>query len=448
MDPPVTGSSLRSTETRGRKRVETEPQSKKQAQVRAAQRKFQERKKQLVDGLRQRVAELEAENAALRRMKGPLPAMGHRSAHYSQRPFRCPDCVCPNCVHPSHSSPPSRATDAAARWRAPLIPSVDPMALDAPLNLSSSLVPLIEPSLAPVSTPTDDLLQSLISTPADGIFQALRFGNGGRMGPAASMPDQPAASPSPSNTGTPVFPRTKSEEWLDVVQDAFPSRKHARANTRHPAVAAQSASEMYGEPRVEFARYILKKIPSLQGCVYVDHLFDVFLQQAACRERKTIEASMIYLLYAWCKIMAIVTDPAERRLIYEMDEIFHNINHNHMIYYYGIGAQASETFEELVGNMEPPQASEGLKHDLLNIPSFHNEVAAKAINELCYLYYGPINAEMRFFRVGHLIQILQDMCVTSDDRACFLGTLDSLEGPDEIMDSIEASMKALNLTVK
>ncbi|KAJ3404935.1 hypothetical protein HDU80_002141 [Chytriomyces hyalinus] len=357
---------MNETETRGRKKTNIQPASKKQAQVRAAQRAFQDRKRLHVERLERRVQELEAENAAL--------SLANKSANTP--------AFCANCLAPIHAVPTQ--------------PSLEQM-------LGSNLLqsPLASDNMAyafnHVVGMDSELETSFMSNP---------------LLKSASAELSVFSLSSPESV-THTLTTSNPDDWLEQDSNGI-NEQQTRDSTTD-----KSAVEMFGPVHTEFARYILNTIPSLRNSTYARQLLDLFEEQASYRDKAKVQRSMIIFMQIWAKMMEHCTDPAERRIIYEVDEIFHEVNRDHMT-----DPSVCQTGSVLKHTAE----SESLRRTLHLIPSFQN--AGNLIDELCVVYFQSSDPKWSFFRAGVLFEKLQDMCTTSEDRATFLAVLDNLKFQD------------------
>ncbi|KAJ3239613.1 hypothetical protein HDU81_005594 [Chytriomyces hyalinus] len=326
---------MNETETRGRKKTNSQPASKKQAQVRAAQRAFQDRKRLHVERLERRVQELEAANAAL--------SLANKSGN---APLFCANCLAP--IHAVPTEPSMEQMLGSNQLITPLVSDSMAYAFNHVMGMDSELDPLL------VSNP---LLTS----------ESMKLGTF-----ALSSPESVTHTITTSNP----------DDWLEQDLNGMTEQQHTRDSSN------KSAVEMFGPVHTEFARYILNTIPSLRNSPYAHQLLDLFEEQASYRDKAKVQRSMIIFMQIWAKMMEHCTDPAERRIIYEVDEIFHEVNRDHM-------------------SSDP---------------------------------------KWSFFRAGVLFEKLQDMCTTSEDRATFLGVLDNLKFQD--LDRLHEAVSELALEDK
>ncbi|KAJ3244680.1 hypothetical protein HDU78_010588 [Chytriomyces hyalinus] len=377
---------MNETETRGRKKTNIQPASKKQAQVRAAQRAFQDRKRLHVERLERRVQELEAENAALR--------LANESGN---APTFCANCLAP--IHAVPIQPSLEQMLGSNLLQSPLASDNMPYAFNHVVGMDSELE---------TSFMSNPLLKS--ASAELSVF-------------SLSSPESVTHTLTTSNP----------DDWLEQDSNGINERQ-TRDSTN------KSAVEMFGPVHTEFARYILNTIPSLRNSSYACQLLDLFEEQASYRDKAKVQRSMIIFMQIWAKMMEHCTDPAERRIIYEVDEIFHEVNRDHMTdpsvgqnlqrYYYALGAKAAEKFakSQTASVLKHTAESETLRRTLHLIPSFQN--AGNLIDELCVVYFQSSDPKWSFFRAGVLFEKLQDMCTTSEDRATFLAVLDNLKFQD------------------
>ncbi|KAI8841037.1 hypothetical protein BJ741DRAFT_575376 [Chytriomyces cf. hyalinus JEL632] len=344
---------MNETETRGRKKTNNQPASKKQAQVRAAQRAFQDRKRLHVERLERRVQELEAANATL--------SLANKSGN---APIFCASCLAP--IHAVPAQPSLEQMLGSNQLHSSLVS--DNMAyafnhvvgMDSELETSFMSYPLLKSASAELSSFS-------LSSP-DSVTHTLTTSN----------PD----------------------DWLEQDSNGIAEQQ----------TTDKSAVEMFGPVHTEFARYILNTIPSLRNSTYAHQLLDLFEEQASYRDKAKVQRSMITFMQIWARMMEHCTDPAERRIIYEVDEIFHEVNRDHMTdpsvgknlqrYYYALGAKAAERFAKSQPGsvLKHTAESESLRRALHLIPSFQN--AGNLIDELCVVYFQSSDPKWSFFRAG------------------------------------------------
>ncbi|KAI8829533.1 hypothetical protein BJ741DRAFT_622648 [Chytriomyces cf. hyalinus JEL632] len=394
-------------ETRGRKKTNAEPVNKKQAQVRAAQRAFQERKRLHVERLERRVHELEAANAVL--------ALANKSANNP--------AFCVNCLAAIQGEPGKK--------------DLDPILASNPIHFVNTDITTHGHALHSFNSAAMD-----VEVPFDSKFTPALF----QIDASANLTTHLLASEPSLESNTPTLSAFNNEDWLE--QEPMSNER------QQPQPACKSAVEMFGPVHSEFVRYVINSIPSLRDFGYANTLLDIFEEQAQFTDKAKVQRSMVILMQNWVKMIEHCKDPAERRIIYEMDEIFHEINRDHMVwffqfpfhvrkrslifnlsakpqrYYYGLGAKAAENFAKsrTTAVLQLTDESESLRKRLNLIPSFKD--AGPLIDELCAVYFHSSDPEWSFFRAGTLCEQLQDMCTTSDDRARFLASVDSVKFED------------------
>ncbi|KAJ3227157.1 hypothetical protein HDU81_006879 [Chytriomyces hyalinus] len=345
---------MNETETRGRKKTDKEPVSKKQAQVRAAQRAFQERKRLHVERLERRVQELEAANAVL--------TLASKSA--SSQSF------CVNCL--------------AAIQAGPVKKDLDQIFALQPMHFVSTDTTTHGHAIHSLNSATMD-----VEAPLDSKFTAAVFAS------ANPSTTQLLSSDPSLESNTPALSAFNNEDWLE--QDPI-------SNESQPT--CKSAVEMFGPVHSEFVRYVINSIPSLRDFGYANSLLDIFEEQAHFTDKGKVQRSMVVLMQNWVKMIEHCTDPVERRIIYEMDEIFHEINRDHMRYYYGLGAKAAENLAKsrTTSVFQHTAESESLRKSLNLISSFKD--AGHIIDELCAVYFQVLSCSFCPKTKGMLIVIL------------------------------------------
>ncbi|KAJ3251224.1 hypothetical protein HDU77_006037, partial [Chytriomyces hyalinus] len=107
----------------------------------------------------------------------------------------------------------------------------------------------------------------------------------------------PTATPNinaiPTANSSPSALNTSNEEWLDVLTNCNVQSRFL----------LKSTTEMFGPAQIEFARSILKSIPSLSNCSHVDILVNLFQGMTRMKEKRKIEATLARVVSRWYEVL-------------------------------------------------------------------------------------------------------------------------------------------------
>ncbi|KAI8612863.1 hypothetical protein BC830DRAFT_527125 [Chytriomyces sp. MP71] len=220
-------------------RISQRQHRQKQQNYVAALEKRAEALASLVATERSLRAQAEAENYTLRCMLGIAHVSPSPGPHHHQYDPSTP-------VRPQQPQPSPEQQDSLY---AQLVPPMDPAPPRASSSAStyssyaeSSESDLMDVQTAPFSHPP--LPPNHVSSIAD-------------------------STPSPNSQQT-------LDEWFDEVRRN--SASTATLGTHPPdTILPKSATDLFGPPQVEWARYACKQVPCLKDCRHVDILFDIFL---------------------------------------------------------------------------------------------------------------------------------------------------------------------------
>ncbi|KAJ3265956.1 hypothetical protein HDU77_003046 [Chytriomyces hyalinus] len=444
-DPTVTAPAIVATQNddincrvsqksnRGRKKSSEIPASKRTAQNREAQRKFNEKKQAYVQGLEAKVAELLAAlsntnadtnvnsgNEGILSAEAKVIALENENLTLRQRitSLEMDHFSSPDSGPSSFLGVPVATSNACSSCSA----------AETKVHLYAGRIQALEMQVAGLQAECSNLKLMSEALAAE-----------------ASTP-QPLSNISPSNSA--IF--AGADSLLNPSNDFWSSLfDSSSSNVGAMATLSLSATEMFGAPVVEPTIHKLKSLTSLYNCIYVDRLFDLFVSQASQSSPKHIMLTFVRIMGYFFKVTD-ATQPSERQQTMKILAEFHENNKLHMVAHlsaavpiyslnisfmlvkdhlftmgvssaYPQGANANDLEQELPFILDSTQETPQLvafRNLAMTIPALKG--SQDTIDELFVMFWqrpSNIDPKKSFFRIVTTLKSLMDKCQSVDERA-------------------------------
>ncbi|KAJ3232311.1 hypothetical protein HDU81_003052 [Chytriomyces hyalinus] len=335
----------KSKSTRGRKPSSNEPVSKKQvnqlstdefeekaesvpthtlkkkAQNRNAQKTFRERREQFITNLQSKAEELAACLVEEKRRSAMLQArLNSISAQAGDQP-KCAFCGVDRASNQVLSAQirtmelqtvALKMENDSLKMRLQMIgdtaAGLDPLltfqeTVSTSMGIANTTPPVLDWPASLIDTPpfpttqqtsltsSPDLLIPLLPQENAEIMQNMNMDFNSFL--ANVIPNATPVNAISTTNSSPSALNTSNDEWLDVLTNCSVQSRFL----------LKSTTEMFGPAQTEFARSILKSIPSLSNCSHVDILVNLFQGMTRMKEKRKIEATLARVVCRWYDVL-------------------------------------------------------------------------------------------------------------------------------------------------
>ncbi|KAJ3242292.1 hypothetical protein HDU81_005044 [Chytriomyces hyalinus] len=396
---------------RGRKKSAETPASKRTAQNREAQRKFNEKKLAYVQGLEAKVAQLLAalsnSNADTNgnsrsddflSAEAKVIALENENLTLRQRitSLEIERFSSPDSAPISFSGVPPTTSNTCSSCSA----------AETKVQLYAGRIQALEMQVAGLQAECSNL--KLMS-------EALA---------AESSTPQALSNISPSNST--IF--AGGDSLLNPSSDFWTSLFDSSSIFGAATALSLSATEMFGAPVVETTIHKLKSLSSLQNCIYVDRLFDLFVSQASQSSPKHIMLTFVRIMGYFFKVTDS-THASERQQTMKILAEFHENNKLHMDHLFNMGVSSAYAQTADANGLEPAMPfTLDSTQETAQLVAFRNLAmtipaltgSKDTIDELFVMFWqrpSNIDPKKSFFRIVTTLKSLMDKCQSVDERA-------------------------------
>ncbi|KAJ3129188.1 hypothetical protein HK100_008771 [Physocladia obscura] len=390
--------------TRGRKKSEAEPTSRRQGQVREAQRALRERKVQYIRNLEAQVAELSAKlNVAqpqetrtlVSDLETQIVNLQTECAFLRQQQQQQQQLVT--------AFDPSKFNQIKAEC-------ISCVAERMKSEIYLSQIRFLDGKVCELNAELSLLRQSTVASKATnlGLFQSdsqiFDFQNGVGFADNSAllpqnMPSQAEFSqwmqpldealqfdptvfnfaPSQSAVNTTV-PASADSEWLDMMADTSTTVNSSR-------ILKYSATELYGTPETQFVKLLVKEVLYFQNeenIALLNRTLSLFLAQSKCRNDRAIKRYLVKMSHIVERMFSEIPND-EKPKCANILTMFVERNKSHVDYMYGCSF-GREPYKQEKKKILSPDILE-LKRTLESFDTLKNEQYSKElIDELAYLF--------------------------------------------------------------
>ncbi|KAI9349608.1 hypothetical protein BDR26DRAFT_915318 [Obelidium mucronatum] len=324
---PETGDSIQSAAAvkekgkPGRKRINhVDPENKRIAQNRVAQRAYRERQLNHAKELEAKVVELSERLAAKEEggtnysdLMQELESLRTRNAELSIRLGMISESAAPQKIEAARSTECPECANLREKY--------------ARLETHVSLL--------------QTQLQLLEKSGGDGVRimgDEERYGRESLLGNGAGDPLQPQIqsalefmTTSASSSSLIVSPMAVPPTWSPQIQMSTCSGSPIISESSQQNEKVPSSADLFGPPIVDTLRTQLKELKSLANTRFVDDYVDTFVDQTKCTDSKSAKQNLMKLVVVRRKLLDACHAVLDRRSCIEICESFKEINKQHLV---------------------------------------------------------------------------------------------------------------------
>ncbi|KAJ3021038.1 UNVERIFIED_CONTAM: hypothetical protein HDU68_009850 [Siphonaria sp. JEL0065] len=270
------------------------------------------------------------------------------------------------------------------------------------------------------------------------------------------FPDPTSTNPQPRLSDLELLELLQNQQTESPASSSFASTSTAESSSisnLQPANTTSTSTQLFGPIETESARIALKTVPGISQ--NVDEILDVILQLSTEKKRETIQSLMVRFITLKHKLLDSCT-LLDRRTVIEVMEKFKTQNHMHLSYFYKSLRSTSTTatpekqekrpftdrHKQILRQFAP------FKEAIKTIPSLAG--SQDLIQQLCdefshrLLCTDAAERDAKFVHINYIMGQLQEKCATEEDRTNFMLALElARESNKKQMDDlIQSSLAA------